>query len=201
MSRMSPRAWGVLGAAALLGVALLPASVMAAKPEYGINVTKTASVASLPAAGGSVTYTITVENTGTAFFMAVNLSDTDCTIGDPTSGDDGDGKLEEGETWTYSCTVANVVPPHTNTVTVNACHDGSKSECNNANHNASDTASATVAKVTPAPTSGAGGSTLPPTDKISGTSGTSDSLGLVLMALAAALASVLVLMPARARRR
>lgn len=61
---------------------------------------------------------------------------------------------------------------------------------------------------TPTPTPGAtptptptGGATLPPTDRVSGTSGSADSLGLVLMALAGVLASVMVLTPARARRR
>ena len=54
---------------------------------------------------------------------------------------------------------------------------------------------------TPTPQSSVAGATLPPTDRVSGTSGSADSLGLVLMALAGVLASVLVLAPARARRR
>ena len=188
-------------AVALMAMGLAAGSVMAAAPEYAISVTKSANPAAVPAAGGSVVYTINVTNAGTGFFQAVNVSDSDCTVGagTETSGD-GDSKLEEGETWRYTCTVANVVPPHTNTVTVNACHDGSVGECNNASHNAQGSAQATVTAAS-ATSSASAAPTLPATDKISGTSGTSDSLGFVLMALAGILASVLVLTPARIRRR
>jgi hypothetical protein len=193
MAGSSIRKLALLGAASLLALVLLPGAVMAAAPEYSIGVTKSANPAAVPAAGGSVDYTIQVTNNGTGFFQVVNVADSDCTVSGPT-GDDGDGKLDAGEVWSYTCTVANVVPPHTNTATVNACHDGSVGECNNDKHSAAGTASATVTAATSLPT-------LPPTDAISGTSGSSDSLGLVLMALAGLLASVMVLTPALARRR
>jgi hypothetical protein len=177
----------------LLALALLPGTLLAGSPTYAIEVTKTASPTSL-AAKGDVTFTIKVENVGTGFFMGVNVSDSNagCVLGDPT-GDDGNDKLDAGETWTYTCKYA-VTPPATNTVTVNACHDGSKDQCNNANHDATDSASATVSKTSTT-------ATLPPTDSISGTSGTADSIGLVLLALAGVLASVMILTPARLRRR
>jgi hypothetical protein len=188
------RRLGLIATGSLLALALLPGTMLAGGPEYAISVTKTASPTSL-AAKGSVTFTIKVENTGSGFFQGVNVSDSNASCAPSlTGGDDGDGKLEEGETWTYTCTY-DVTPPATNTVTVNACHDKSTDQCNNANHDATDSASATVSK------SGGTTATLPPTDAISGTSGTADSIGLVLLALAGVLASVMILTPARLRRR
>lgn len=53
----------------------------------------------------------------------------------------------------------------------------------------------------PTPQSSVAGATLPPTDQLGSTAGKGDSLGLVLMILAGILASIMVLTPARARRR
>jgi len=80
----------------------------------------------VPTAGGSVTYTIGVQNTGTGFFQQVNVVDdmVACTLGAPT-GDDGDGDLESGETWSYSCVVDPIFPGQQNTANVNACHNAS----------------------------------------------------------------------------
>ena len=140
-----------LAATLLLAATLVPGAAFADEPTYTISVTKTANPTEVPEAGGSVTYTVAVTNTGTGFFNTVTASDPDCTLGAPT-GDDGNGKLDADETWTYACTVANVVPPHTNTVTVDACHEGGPTDCNNAKHEAEATAQATVTAASPAPT-------------------------------------------------
>ena len=57
--------------------------------------------------GNGVDYTITVENSGDADLTDVTVDDhlAGCTLSGP-SGDDGDDLLEPGETWTYSCFVA-----------------------------------------------------------------------------------------------
>src|SRR5206468_5403033 len=67
---------------------------------------KTPSVTSVAAAGDAITYTITVVNDGDVTLSSVAVADPLCA---PvlTSGDtDGDGSLDVGETWTYSCTYA-----------------------------------------------------------------------------------------------
>ncbi len=105
---------------------LAASAVIAAPPTYSISVSKTANPDTVPAAGGSVTYTVSVTATGTGFFTAVVVDDgmIGCTLGAPT-GDDGDGKLEPSETWDYSCVVTGVTPNTQNTANVNACHDQS----------------------------------------------------------------------------
>ena len=62
-------------------------------------------------------------------------------------------------------------------------------------------ATPTAPPVTAAPTGGGAGATLPPTDSVTGNITSADNLGLVLMLLAGVLASVMVLTPARARKR
>lgn len=95
-----------------------------------ITVVKSANPTSVPEVGGTVTYTYLVTNTSLAAafdpLSSVSLSDTD---GTPIfqTGDDGDGLLELGETWTYTLTI--VVPPgnagstHVNTVTATGTDD------------------------------------------------------------------------------
>ena len=192
--------WVAVGT--LMALALFPSTMLGAKPEYAISVDKTANPGAVATKGGNVEYKVAVENEGTGFFSVVILSDPDCSPWSaPTAtGGDDDSKLEEGETFWYTCTT-NVVPPHTNTVNVRACHDGSIDSCNNDTHASTASDSVTVTAATAAPTSGGAGATLPPTDSISGTSGTADSIGLVLLLLAGVLGSVMVLTPARIRRR
>lgn len=114
----------LLGAGGLLMLAA--STVVAVPPTYSISVSKTANPATVPAAGGSVTYTVWVSATGTGFFNVVVVDDgmVGCTLGAPT-GDDSDGKLEPSETWAYSCVVTGVTPNVQNTANVNACHDQS----------------------------------------------------------------------------
>src|SRR5262249_39072918 len=137
-----------------------------------------------------------------------------------SSGDDGDGKLEAGETWAYTCTVGGVTPGTENTAHVNACHDGSVSSCNNGAHDASGDANVTVTLCeeacatlapptnppTDAPPQGTGGQTnVPsqaPTDSItSGASGPSDAAWLLVVAFGVLLGSVVILRPSPAKRR
>lgn len=70
-----------------------------------INVTKTASATSLPAGGGSVTYTYTVTNPGTVEFSNVTVTDNKVSPVTYVSGDTSDDEiLQPGETWTYTAT-------------------------------------------------------------------------------------------------
>jgi len=192
--------------AALLGVGLLTFAMVgaaAAAPLYSITVTKTADPASVPAGGADVTFTVHVSpDAGSGFFQGVNVTDSlvGCTLGAPT-GDDGDGKLEDGETWNYSCTV-HVTPGTTNTATVNACHDGSNSQCNNGNHNAGGEASVTVT-LSGGGNSSPGASGQPSTDTLvpTGESGPANAAWLIIAALGVLLGSLVVLSPARIGRR
>lgn len=82
-----------------------------------MTVTKTPSATKIPA-GGSVTYTYQVTNTGNDPIKDVEPSDTKCS---PLSGPTGDGGtsgvLDVGETWTYTCST-KLYEPTRNVVTV-----------------------------------------------------------------------------------
>jgi len=70
-----------------------------------LNITKTAAEKSFNAVGNIIHYTITVENTGNVTLTGVTVSDP--LLGELTgpSGDGGQmGKLDDGETWTYTGT-------------------------------------------------------------------------------------------------
>jgi uncharacterized repeat protein (TIGR01451 family) len=113
----------VFAAAGLLSMAA--SAAMAAPPLYGISVTKTANPAAVPTAGASVEFTVSVTNTGTQFFQSLAITDTmvGCTLAGPSVDTGSDGKLSPGETWAYTCTVANVHPADSNTADVHACHN------------------------------------------------------------------------------
>lgn len=70
-------------------------------------------------AGGTVTYTYKVTNTGTAVLHAVTISDNKCSPVSGPTGDNGNGVLDLQETWTYTCTTTISVDT-TNVVTVGA---------------------------------------------------------------------------------
>jgi hypothetical protein len=83
-----------------------------------IAVDKTVSHAVIHA-GGAVTYTYKVTNTGTAVLHAVTISDNKCSPVSGPTGDNGNGVLDLQETWTYTCTTTLSVDT-TNVVTVGA---------------------------------------------------------------------------------
>ena len=66
-----------------------------------------------------VTYTYDVENTGTEDLTSVVVDDDFCDSVTGPTGDDGDGYLNPGETWTYTCTTA-ISDTTLNTVDVDA---------------------------------------------------------------------------------
>ncbi len=140
------------------------AGALAQAPTYAITLDKWASTAastdgtpvvtSLPAGGGSVSYWYAVKNTGTgggADLQVVSIVDDKCTpvafdhSSDPGDDDQGGGdKLDVGDTWWFTCGPKALTATTTNTATASACKDNSKGECNNANHEATATDSATV---------------------------------------------------------
>ena len=80
-------------------------------PLPGMNITKTADVDSVAAAGDKIVYTYTLENTGNVALSGVTVYDDAFTSGIPgddfdvrpyyVSGDNGNSVLDVGETWTY----------------------------------------------------------------------------------------------------
>lgn len=100
-----------------------------------INVTKTPSVTSLPAGGGSVTYTYVVTNLTGMNLANIGISDDRISVINYISGDSNtDELLQPDETWTFAATT-NLAVTTTNTVTVTALADDVE---------VSDTAVATV---------------------------------------------------------
>lgn len=179
-------------------------------PTYEIEVSKTADPASVPAAGGTVEFTVFVTATGTGFFQVVNIDDplAGCTLGAAvvTSGDDDD-KLEEGETWSFSCTVDDVMPGTENVATVHACHN--VSACNQGAHDATGVGNVTVGEDedpgdtpdpgSPDPTQDGAGLTQAPTDTVGGVTGGIESQRtlMLVLALGMLLASLILVTPAR----
>jgi uncharacterized repeat protein (TIGR01451 family) len=207
---------------ALVGTALLTfamaSTAFADAPTYSIDVTKTATPDGVVAGGATVLFTVTVENTGTGSFQAVELVDSlgGCTLSAP-SGTGAPDTLAAGDTWTYTCSVPGVVPDTTNTVTVNACHNNGG--CTNELHDATGSDSVTVTlgtgsdptpgpSDTPVPTGGSAGGTdvpsAPATDTAlnsSGSSGPGDAAWLLIAGLGVLIASVVIVTPGRAKRR
>lgn len=95
-----------------------------AAAERLIDITKTASPASLPVGGGTVTYTYTVTNPGTVEFSDVVVTDDKVSPVTYVSGDtNGDEILQPGETWVYTAT-ATLTATTTNVGTVTAMGAG-----------------------------------------------------------------------------
>ena len=61
--------------------------------------------------GGPVTYTYLVTNPGNVPLTNVSVSDNKCSPVAYQSGDNGNGKLDPGETWTFTCTYTPVFTP------------------------------------------------------------------------------------------
>ena len=201
------------------------------KARFGnpaIDIEKVANPTQVPAAGGSVTYTYTVLNAGDVPLSTVTVSDDKCAPVVFVGGDTHDaGLLDLDETWTYTCTTTITVTT-LNTATA-VGHDGQTevSDTDTATVTvlppteppvvtAPPTAPPVTAPptappvITPAPTpfqsvlaeTGTPSVTLPPTDGLGGTAAPADGTWrLALIALAALLASVLVMTPAPAADR
>lgn len=84
-----------------------------------IHITKTPDPAGPVDAGTNVTYTYDVTNSGDTPLSNVKVSDDTCAPVEYQSGDNGNSLLENGETWTYSCSMALQ-----ETTTNEACADG-----------------------------------------------------------------------------
>jgi hypothetical protein len=136
------KVWRGIGALLSAGMLMLSAVgfAMAAPPTYTIGVVMSADPANVPPSGGDVTFTVLVTATGSGFFQAVSTSNSlaGCSIagpfGDQPTGPSA-GRLDSGETWTYTCSVTDVVPGTTSTGTVHACHNMG-TDCNQAAHDA-----------------------------------------------------------------
>jgi hypothetical protein len=212
------------------------------KARFGdpaIDIEKVANPTQVPAAGGSVTYSYTVLNTGDVPLSNITVTDDKCGNGNPlayTGGDaNGNGLLDLTEAWQFTCSTVITVTT-TNTATV-VGRDGQTTVT------AQDQAIVTVLPptappiteppitappitappvtappvtappvtappVTAAPSqavlavTGTPSTTLPPTDSFGGRAAPSDGTWrLALIAMAALLASVLVMTPARATDR
>jgi hypothetical protein len=146
----------VLGAAigVLASSLLFVSGALAAPPAESVTLDKVADPASLPAGGGDVTYWYTVTNTSigagqSASFQGVALTDDKCdTITFDSSSDGTDpanagDKLAVGEWWKFKCETS-LTETTTNTAWVFACKDSSNDQCNNDDHDATATDSATV---------------------------------------------------------
>jgi len=125
------------------------AGALAQAPTYTISLDKTADPATLPSGGGDVDYWYAVSNTGTGDFQVAGVTDDKCASvvfdhsSDPADDDQGPSdKLNNGETWTYTCAAA-LTATTTNNAVANACQN-SGGPCNNESHDATATDSATV---------------------------------------------------------
>ncbi len=144
------KVWRGFGALMSAGMLLLSAVGLAtaAPPTYAISVSKSADPANVPPSGGDVTLTTSVTGTGSGFFLVVSVADSlaACALAGPF-GDEpagpGAGKLDSGETWTYTCAVTDVVPGTISTATVHACHNTGDG-CNQAAHDATGQAQVTL---------------------------------------------------------
>ena len=177
-----------------------------------IHVEKTADPTSLPIGGGEVTYTYEVTNAGDAVLSNVTVDDDTCSPVDYVSGDtNGDTKLDLHETWVFECTMT-ITDDTTNTAVAHGWFiETEVTDDDTADVVVADPTARPVVTppvVTPPPSqsvlaeTGTPNVTAPPTDSIGGPAApTQDTWRLMLVLLAAALASLLVLTPAPARRR
>jgi hypothetical protein len=194
--------FGALAAALLLTFAVASVA-FADQPTYSVSVTKTASPTSVPVAGGSVTFTVWVTNTGTGDFHGLSVTDSNanCTYDGPVAS--ASDKFESGAAWKYTCTYTAI--PGTNTVTVFACHDNGN--CGSGNADATATASVTItvaAVVTAAPVitaKPAVKATVLNTATVDSRTSSTDGTWLAIVALGILLASVVILTPRRSKSR
>ena len=145
-----------------------------------IAITKVANPTQLGVGGGSVTYTYTVTNAGSAPLSNVTVTDNKCAPVTYVSGDTNSDKvLETTETWTYTCTTT-ITQTTTNTATATGSYNG-------VTVTATAQAVVTVAPPTPtpSPTGAVAGATgtpsLPPTTSLPGQGGGPNGTILLLL--------------------
>ena len=196
-----------------------------------IDVEKVANPTELPFGGGSVTYTYTLTNPGDTALSDITVEDDKCAPVEYAGGDDNDNfLLDLDETWTATCTTTITVTTLNTVVATGWDGETSVSDTDTATVTVLPPTAppitappitappvtappvtappVTAPPVTAAPSqavlaaTGRPTVTLPPTDSLGGTTGPSDGTWrLALMAMAALLASVLVLTPAKATNR
>jgi uncharacterized protein YegL len=94
-----------------------------------VTIEKEADPTEVPFGGGEVTYTYWVSHNapGGLPFSDVAVTDDKCSPVNYDSGDDGDGLLEDGETWVFTCTTT-ITEETTNTACVSGEYVGSGGE-------------------------------------------------------------------------
>src|SRR4051794_7074614 len=101
---------------AVAGLMLAPGSASAltfCEYECGSSISVSVDGTAYGNQGTPASYTYRVYNSGSSGVSGIALADTSCSpISDPT-GDNGDGILNPGETWTYSCSTTLTDPPGT----------------------------------------------------------------------------------------
>ncbi len=162
-----------------------------------IAIAKAANPTSLPAGGGSVTYSYTVTNPGNQPLTGVTVTDDKCSPVTYVSGDaNSNSILEVGETWHYTCTTT-IADTTTNTATATGHADGNEIKAT-AQATVTVAAAPPTSQPSPTPTVKPSGSvaavtsppkprlTLPPTDQIgsNGSSGSGGGMATILMILA-----------------
>jgi uncharacterized repeat protein (TIGR01451 family) len=91
------------------------ATVALAAPNIAVEKTP----ATQNTSGGSVNFTITVDNTGNVGLNNIIVNDPTCdSLTGPSGDTNGNNVLEPSENWTYTCTVNNVQDGFINSVTV-----------------------------------------------------------------------------------
>lgn len=179
-------------------------AVAAIAPTYTISATKTADPPSVPADGGDVTFTVSVTNTGTGHFNGPDVVVSDDLVGCTLTGTHPTGpsdKLEAGDTWTWTCTVADVAPDTTNTAHIDVCHNGGA--CGNAGAQATSASPSVTVTLCESDCGGGNETGQPPTDTdfaSTGTSGPADVAWLLIGALGALLGSLVILRPSGGKR-
>ena len=176
--RLAQLSEGCLPASASVGVTYTPLPPPNNPLTPKIAITKVANPTHLGVGGGSVTYTYTVTNPGSAPLSNITVTDNKCSPVTYVSGDmNADKVLETNETWTYTCTT-NITQTTTNTATATGSYNG-------VTVTATAQATVTVAPPTPKPTGAVAGATgtpsLPPTTSLPGQGGGPNGTILLLL--------------------
>ncbi|MGE5225767.1 MAG: hypothetical protein ACM3OO_02725 [Planctomycetaceae bacterium] len=151
------------------------ASITVNCPDLGIQIVKGGP--DLAHVGDTVTYTFAVSLTTPEPLGDVTVSDAKCDAGAPAyvSGDDGDGWLQPGETWNYTCThvvTAEDPDPLPNTATVSGTADDGRTVTAEDSHTVDLIHPAIAIKKTVNPASGVPGDTVTYSYKVTNTGDT-----------------------------